>query len=582
MKNFRSVYVLFCILILFVACTTTKQVTKSEESTQSITPLPPDYPADMAASYYYFQGVRMSGIYRNSDLAFMSFQKALEHDSLHAPSYYELANLLLPVSSDRAQKYSYIANELDTSNIWYKEQLGRLFILNHHYDSALTVYNDIVRLAPNNPDNYKYLAALYEQTKRPYAAITLLDSAETRFGILEDLASYKRQLLIDAGLIDRAISETQTLTHNFPYDERNFIILGELYSRSNKDSLAIDAFNQALAIDPNSVDALVSLNDYYRSKNDAVNFLATTKQLFESDGIALDTKMKFFNDVIKNAQFYQQHYFAVNELVATLAVKYAGNFEVAEMYAEHQINSGDVEGALKTYKNALSDTAGIELYNTIIDIEAYLQNTDSMMHYSNLALERFPKNPDLYLKRGYGLFYLKDYQGAIGSMKDALKNTHTDSLKSVIYSSIGDMYHSMDSTDSKSYYKYYRLALKHDPDNIHALNNYSYYLSLEEKQLDKALEMIERVIEIAPSDPTYIDTYGWVLYKMGRYEDAKKAMRQAVSLDAGASKELMIHYGDVLYALKEYFMASVYWKKALEKGYDAEEIDKRMKLIEGK
>jgi len=57
-------------------------------------------------------------------------------------------------------------------------------------------------------------------------------------------------------------------------------------------------------------------------------------------------------------------------------------------------------------------------------------------------------------------------------------------------------------------------------------------------------------------------------------------MRLAVSLDRTDSKELLIHYGDILYKLNDRFMASIYWKKALEKGYDPEEIEKRLKLIE--
>lgn len=42
----------------------------------------------------------------------------------------------------------------------------------------------------------------------------------------------------------------------------------------------------------------------------------------------------------------------------------------------------------------------------------------------------------------------------------------------------------------------------------------------------------------------------------------------------------MIHYGDILYALNDRFMASFYWKKALENGYDAQEIEKRLKQLE--
>ena len=92
--------------------------------------------------------------------------------------------------------------------------------------------------------------------------------------------------------------------------------------------------------------------------------------------------------------------------------------------------------------------------------------------------------------------------------------------------------------------------------------------------------MARKANRLSPNNPTYLDTYAWVLYMLGRYEEAREPMRLAVSLDRTDSKELLIHYGDILYKLNDRFIASIYWKKALEKGYDPEEIEKRLKLIE--
>ena len=648
----RADIFLIAVLLFFAACTSTHRAGVSdapEMGTVAIPPPPPDHTPAQLASYYYLQGIRTAGIYEDLLNAMACFATALEYDSLHAPSYYEMSNLFFGQDPLRALEYSRKANRLAPENIWFKQQLGRLYIITGQYDSARKVYGEIVRLTPNNPDNYRYLAALYEETGFPYAALALLDSAEVRFGFVEELSAYKRQLLIQTGMIDRAIAETQTLTHNSPYDERHFVILGDLYGRTNKDSLAVGAYEQALAINPSSIEALMSLSDFYRTRNDGANFLAVTKRLFGSDALPPDKKITFFNEVIKNPDFYRQHYYAVNELVGTLAIRYPGNDEVTRLYAEHQINSGNVEGALETYKNALTENSDMEQYKTIIDIESYLERNDSVTLYANRALERFPGETELYFTKAFGQYYMKQYDEAIRTLTEALRHTPGDSLKSVLHSSmgeiahtqdslasgyvnhfvralkydpenlhamynysrflvktngnpekalknlkndslrsmmlgtIGDMVHSRDSlANNTEAYRYYDKALKLNPDNIHALNNYSYYLSLESRELEKALDMIGRVMTLEPGNPTYIDTYGWILYKMGRFEEAKIALRQAVSLDREGSKELLIHYGDILYELHEYFMASIYWKKALEKGYDPDEIDKRLKMIEGK
>ena len=104
------------------------------------------------------------------------------------------------------------------------------------------------------------------------------------------------------------------------------------------------------------------------------------------------------------------------------------------------------------------------------------------------------------------------------------------------------------------------------------LNNYAYFLSLEDRELERALEMSSRAIELERNNATYIDTYAWVLHRLGRNEEAKVAQRQALSLSGQKDASLVVHYADILWALGEKFMAETYWKKAVELGYDSEEM----------
>ena len=87
--------------------------------------------------------------------------------------------------------------------------------------------------------------------------------------------------------------------------------------------------------------------------------------------------------------------------------------------------------------------------------------------------------------------------------------------------------------------------------------------------------MVERALELSANNPTFLDTKAWVLYKLGRYAEAKKVMQYAISLDRSKSPEYSLHYGDILHALGEEFMAKTYWRKALERGADKEEIERR-------
>jgi Tfp pilus assembly protein PilF len=81
------------------------------------------------------------------------------------------------------------------------------------------------------------------------------------------------------------------------------------------------------------------------------------------------------------------------------------------------------------------------------------------------------------------------------------------------------------------------------------------------------------------NNPTFLDTRACVLHKLGRNDEAKRIMRQAISLDTANSADLQLHYGDILAALGEKFMAEVYWRKALDNGYDKASVEQRLQRL---
>ena len=91
--------------------------------------------------------------------------------------------------------------------------------------------------------------------------------------------------------------------------------------------------------------------------------------------------------------------------------------------------------------------------------------------------------------------------------------------------------------------------------------------------------MSARAIELQKSNSTFIDTYAWIRFKLGRYEEARTYMRQALSLDRTNSGTLALHYGDILFALGDKFMAETYWQRALNMGEDVGLIQLRLALL---
>lgn len=202
---------------------------------------------------------------------------------------------------------------------------------------------------------------------------------------------------------------------------------------------------------------------------------------------------------------------------------------------------------------------------------------DSIAKYSDRALRRFPDNIDILISRGYAHVRQKSYKEAVKTFKDAYGKAESDSTRSVIAGSIGDTY--QDQGGNRKWIAYYDKALRLDPTNAGILNNYAYYLGEEGKELEKALRMSERSNQLSLNNSTFLDTQAWILYKMERYDEARKIMQQAISFDRSNSAVLLFHYAEILYAQGDSFMAEVYWKRALERGYDPGTIVKRLQMI---
>jgi tetratricopeptide (TPR) repeat protein len=110
------------------------------------------------------------------------------------------------------------------------------------------------------------------------------------------------------------------------------------------------------------------------------------------------------------------------------------------------------------------------------------------------------------------------------------------------------------------------------------LNNYAYYLSLDNQDLERALAMSEKTIKAEPKNATYLDTYAWVLYKLGRYQEAKKYMDKVFKYDKNPNGANYEHLGDILYQLGDKKNAVKNWKKAQKAGDEVSEfLDQKIK-----
>ncbi|WP_297808964.1 tetratricopeptide repeat protein [uncultured Alistipes sp.] len=527
----------------------------------------------------YTEGIKREAIDRDTLRAREAYAGAIEADTTFAAAYYALASLLLDTDTPQAVALSRRAAQLDSTEKWYLRLYGQALVTGGRYDEALGVYRTLSRIDSHNPEVYSVLAALYEQAQLPFSAIAVLDSAELRLGRIPPLTAAKRRLLVATRQYDKAVTEAEALVAAAPYQIENRMILGELYGMQGRDSLAVEQFDAALRIDSTDVAALVAVAEFHNRRRNYRAFLRLTRRLFESDAITPELKAEQFERMTSDVRFYREHYFQLNELASVLAIKYPDDPRIVGLYGRHLIAAGELDRALELFKLHTADRPPVSDYFTmVIDIESYRQRPDSADKYAGEALRLFPQKPEFHIARGHIRSYAGRHDEAVRSYRAALRHIGTDSLRGVVWGCIGDTYHA--AGERRKSYAAYDRALRYDPDNTMVLNNYAYFLALEERDLERALRMAERAVEHSANNPTFLDTQAWILHLMGRTADARRTMQLAISLDRSGSPELMIHYGDILAAAGERYMAEVYWRKALENGYaDPEAVARRFEWL---
>lgn len=109
-----------------------------------------------------------------------------------------------------------------------------------------------------------------------------------------------------------------------------------------------------------------------------------------------------------------------------------------------------------------------------------------------------------------------------------------------------------------------RDILAREPNNADALNALGYTLADRTDRHDEALELIKRALDLKPGDHYILDSMGWVLYRLGRYQDAVEHLQRAMAGNEEPDPEIAAHLGEVLWVMGKRDAARNIWETALK------------------
>lgn len=531
------------------------------------------------ASLLYLEGIKLQNIGTLREAAKM-YEAALRKVPEHAASYYRLSGIARMINDPNAAlRYARQAYRIDTACRDYADNYARMLTVKGDYVAADSLFTILLERDPSDIETMSLLAILKLEQGKPDEALALVDTAEVRGGIRPQMVDVKRQALIRTERYAEAFDYMSEVCARMPGEASFRVQLAELAAALRRDSVALANYGAAIELDSAGLAPRMALAEYYRIKEMWPQFPEALVPVFAHADFPAKAKAEYFDTYVRTYPDVYRRYFVYMARLADAALRAAPDDpDARELYVRNLIYSGQYDLAHQFLTDWITEgRAPLKFYRDVIEMAQFRERPDTVQKYIGLARARFPRNPELGMTVLFTQFQSGDTLAAIGTAHGVIRHSRNDSITSSAYGFCGDMAHLRG--DNKAAYRYYGHALKLMPDSPVILNNFAYYLSEEQRDLDRALKMSARANELDPQNATYLDTQAWVLYRLGRYEEAQTLMRQALVLDATGSSELLLHYGDILYALGKSFMAKTYWQRALEAGADANKIEERLELL---
>ena len=515
-------------------------------------------------NHFFLEAVRLKEK-DEMDAAFEMYNHCLAIDSQSAATLYELGKFYMYLGQPgKGENFLRKAMQTQPGNYWYKETLASYYQRKGEDVKAIEVIEDMVSQFPSRLEPLMALVDLYNRTKDYQKVIHTLDRLEQLDGKSEQISMEKFRMYLAMDNNEKAFSEIESLVQEYPYEMRYLTILGDVYMENGKAEEAFSAYQKVLAQEPEYAPAMLSMASYYEKMGEDSLYRAQLDDLLLNQKVEIPAKLNIMRQLIMRSERGDRDSTKIVGLFDSMLAQEQESADVAMLAAQYLLSKRMDEQAKPVLWKVLeidpeNKPARLQLLSFAISKE----DLDEVIRICSPAVEYMPEALEFYYYWGLAHYQKDQHDEALEVFKKGVRQVGENSDKNMVsdfYSIMGDLYHTKKMNVEA--YAAYDSALVYKPDNIGALNNYAYYLSVEKKDLDKAEEMSYKTVKAEPTNNTYLDTYAWILFEKGKYAEARIYIDQALQNGGDKSSVVVEHCGDIYWMTDEPEKALEYWKQA--------------------
>lgn len=524
----------------------------------------------------------------NADSSMMLIDSCLRINPRSAVAHYMRADYFADKDSvDLAFSHLETAARLAPDNDTYQERLAQMSLGMGYFDKAIDTYERLYQAHRDRDDVVAILVRLYGRQKKYDKMLDAIRRLEEMDGQSDQLSLMRMNAYEMKGDAKGAYNTLKALADSHPNDPNFKLMLGNWLMQHKRMQEAYDIYSGVLKSEPDNAMAQSCLYDYYNgSGQDALAKDMMNRLLFGKE-TPQETRVQFLRNAIQQNESTGGDSTNVVELFRKVQAVVPRDTTVAQLKAAYYTLRKFPKDSID---NALAQLIQLQPDNADARVQL-IQDKWASQDWKEIAALSAPGmlyNPDFlpfYFFTGLSRYYLKDDKGALDALRKGtafINDQSNTAIVAEIYSIMGEIYSANDL--KKEAYAAYDSCLQYDPGNIGTLNNYAYYLSVDGVDLDRAEKMSAKAIAAEPKNATYLDTYAWILYRLGRYADAKIYIDQTLKFvsDSTSSNTLYEHAADIYAALGDYGSAASFCEKAVKQGGDAKALEKKIRLYRKK
>jgi len=482
-------------------------------------------PSALSNTYYQVETYRLTG---RAMLAIEAYETLLESTEYAEAAHYQLARLHFEQGSIYpAFQYASTGANLFPENHWMLRLKAQCAKQMGDTQSAGATFEALAKLQPGQPEYLFDAFGVYLQGNDIDDAIRVLEVVAQEYGNTPELVSDQVSLHLqqnDAKGAEKVLLNTIKTDPTVP---EYYGLLSQFYDGNGKGKKALKILQKAVRTFPTNGALHMELARIAQKNNKIALAMYHMEQGLVLDGVPVEDLMPVVVSIYGN-RANPDFRALFDRVYPVLEKKYAGTLPWVLLNAEIHMQNQRFHEALEGYLLALElDPTNYERYQMAYALSKELGDWRSGLMILTLIEINFHDQGEIMDALAYEFYAIESFGSCARIANERAALTLDPKMAGGLYALAGTSLFQLDSvfSGSESYEK--ALVLDRSAAN---LNNYAWDLATHDANLEYALALTQESNTLQSLEPTYLDTWAWVLYKLGRYTEAQVKISVALQL----------------------------------------------------